>query len=121
MIRYRDNNLGPTVGYLRITLSPCLDLEALRDFRSTIKHSGNVRQVVLDFSNVLTLDPSAVRLLEGDLIDLQNRGVAVVARHLPARIAQSLTSHPIRRFEGEDDMLFTDPDLDRTGFQPSDR
>ena len=106
---------------LRVFLDHRFDLAALRGLRRTVSDAGDVTRLELDFAGVRWLDAAALRLLAADLRRLETSGTHVVARRLPEAVAGRLERHPLGRFTGTADDLFTDPDRDRPGFVPSDR
>ena len=105
---------------LTVRVGERLDLDQLWRIRSLAwPRRGVVAALSLDLSRTRGVDADAALLLSRDLRALWNAGTRVRLRGLGPRLRRSLRLHPLLAFCGDDDLLFTDPDLDATGFRPS--
>ena len=80
---------------------------------------GRVSELEVDYRRTRRLDADATFLLSEDLRGLERTGARVRLRGLNGRLRRSLRHHPLLLFAAEDEDLFTDPDLEGTGFRPS--
>lgn len=99
-----------------------MNLDELWRWRSSALSAPAPAAVELDLGEVVEVQPDAALLLFADLAALDARGVPVRLRGIASDIRRRLRRHPICRFLREldsEDELFTDPDLDCTGFRPS--
>lgn len=112
---------GTAAGGHAVILEPeaVWDLAALWHLRELVWAPGPPAALTLDFSRVRSLDPTAVLLLHMELLSLAGSRTRVRLTGLQSRLRRQLRRHPILRFFTEDDVLFTDPDLEASGFRPS--
>lgn len=99
-----------------------MNLDELWRWRSRAWRGPIPTVVELDLAEVVEIEPEAALLLFTDLAALDARGVPVRLRGAAKEIRRLLQRHPICRYLSRtdtDDQLFTDPDLDGTGFRPS--
>lgn len=107
---------------VRLQLGELLDLQELRLFRARLVAADVApASVELDLSRVRAADGAALRLLEADLSRLESAGTRVSLQRVSRRLQVQLHLHPILRFVGDVDELFTDPDLEWSGFRHSER
>lgn len=105
---------------LAVRVGERLDLDQLWRIRTLAwPRRGTVPALTLDFQHTHALDADAALLLAEDLRALVGSGTRVRLRGLGGRLRRSLRFHPLLAFCTDDDALFTDPDLDATGFRPS--
>lgn len=118
----RDEAPAGAARLLALTFGSWLNLDELWRWRNSAWSHPAPAAVELDLGEVVEVEPDAALLLFADLAALDARGVPVRMRGIASDVRRRLRRHPICRFLGEadrEDELFTDPDLDRTGFRPS--
>jgi hypothetical protein len=104
-----------------LPLPPVLDTPAVALLHML---SGRLRPVVLDAAELREVRPEALRLLERLFATFGADGsearIVNLGRAARAQMRGSpLLAHATGRAWSDDDVLFTSPDLDDTGFVPS--